>query len=203
MDTNPMDVQQLLDQARRERTELGTLLEHYRSFLQIVAEAEIGPRLRAKCDPEDVVQQTLAEAAAKFAQFSGTTESEFSAWLQQMHRHNLNDVLRKLLAQKRAAHREQPIYEVDGSASFCWNEPAAEQTTPSQRLIRGEKALRLAHLLQELPAAQRDAVRMRHLEGRSVREIADELDRSVVAVAGLIKRGLETLRGRMHDESWM
>lgn len=203
MDTSRIDVGLLIEQARHGQAELGRLLEYYRPFLLIVAESEIAPRLRAKCDPEDVVQQTLLDAAKTFPQFFGRTEPEFSAWLQRIHRNDLNDFFRKVLAQKRDVDREQRLYESDGSASFCWNEPAAEQTTPSQRLIRGEKALRLAHLLQELTPPQRDAVRLRHLEGRSIREVAAELDCTVVAAAGLIKRGLQGLRGKMHEESWL
>ncbi len=197
------DVGSLIQQARCNAQRLGDLLEYYRPFLLIVAESEIGPRLRAKCDPEDVVQQTLADAAVAFPQFAGAAEPEFSAWLRRMHEHNLNDTLRRLLAQKRNVRREQPLFQAEGSVSFCWNEPAAEQTTPSQRLIRGEKALRLAHLLQDLKPEWRDAIRMRHLEGRTVQEIADQLDCSIVAAAGLLKRGLQALRRRMNEDSWV
>ena len=69
----------------------------------------------------------------------------------------------------------------DSSASFLWHEPAADQSTPSQRLIKAEKALRLAAPLQKLPEAQRDAVRLRHLEGWPLRKIAAELGLSVMA----------------------
>jgi RNA polymerase sigma-70 factor (ECF subfamily) len=97
---------------------------------------------------------------------------------------------------------ERPIDDPDGSASFCWREPAGSQTTPSQRLIKGEKALRLAAMLESLPEAQREAVRLRHLEGWPLERIAEALDRSVVATAGLIKRGLKRLRQQMSPDSW-
>ena len=91
----------------------------------------------------------------------------------------------------------------DESASLIWNEPAASLSTPSQRLIEAEKALRLAELLQALPKSQRDAVRLRHLEGWPLDKIAAELGRSVAATAGLIKRGLKALRAAMSQDSWM
>ena len=69
-------------------------------------------------------------------------------------------------------------------------------------LIRGEQALRLAEILQTLPDAQRDAVRLRHMEGWPLEKIAEELDRTVVATAGLIKRGLKALRAAMSPDSW-
>ena len=72
------------------------------------------------------------------------------------------------------------------------------------RYIRGEKALQLAELLQELPAAQRDALRLRYIEGCSITELAHELKRSLPAAAGLVKRGLAALRSKMRSrDSWV
>ncbi len=59
--------------------------------------------------------------------------------------------------------------------------------------------LRLADVLAELPEAQREAIVLHHFEQRTVDESGRQLDRSVTAVAGLIKRGLRTLRLRLSD----
>lgn len=144
------------------------------------------------------------KAVQRFHQFAGTTEPEFTAWLHAIYVNELRDLLRKHgLAEAHGAAIERPMPDGDGSASFIWNEPAASQTTPSQRLIKAEKALRLAGLLQALPKSQREAVRLRHLEGWPLDKIAAELDRSVAATAGLIKRGLRTLRAAMSQDSWL
>jgi RNA polymerase sigma-70 factor (ECF subfamily) len=58
-------------------------------------------------------------------------------------------------------------------------------------------------MIQSLPEMQSEAVRLRHLEGLPVEEIAERLDRSAAATAGLIKRGLQKLREKMSQESWM
>jgi DNA-directed RNA polymerase specialized sigma24 family protein len=42
-------------------------------------------------------------------------------------------------------------------------------------------------------------VRLRHLQGWSLQEIASQFDRTPSAAAGLIKRGLEAIRNEMHD----
>jgi RNA polymerase sigma-70 factor (ECF subfamily) len=63
----------------------------------------------------------------------------------------------------------------------------------------GESAARLAAALAELPDDQREAVRLRYLEGRSLAEIAERMDRTVVAAAGLVKRGLIHLRKSMQE----
>ena len=89
-----------------------------------------------------------------------------------------------------------------GSASFAWREVAADQETPSDRIIAGEKALRLAEILLSLSDRQREAIRLRHLEGLAVTEIADQMDLSLQAVAGLLKRGLRELRQKMSEDSW-
>jgi DNA-directed RNA polymerase specialized sigma24 family protein len=46
--------------------------------------------------------------------------------------------------------------------------------------------------------AQRRALVMRHCQGYSLAQIAEELDRTPAAVAGLLKRGLATLRTILH-----
>jgi RNA polymerase sigma-70 factor (ECF subfamily) len=52
----------------------------------------------------------------------------------------------------------------------------------------------LAQAVETLPEDQREAIRLRYLEGWSLAQIAEHFDRSQVAVAGLLKRGLRGLR---------
>jgi RNA polymerase sigma-70 factor (ECF subfamily) len=83
-------------------------------------------------------------------------------------------------------------------------QPAGRGTSPSQRVIKAEAALNLAHAIDELPDEQRTAVRMRHLEGRGIEEVAASMDKTPAAVAGLVRRGLQTLRERLAgDTSWL
>jgi RNA polymerase sigma-70 factor (ECF subfamily) len=198
-----LEIEQLIGLARCDRERLGDLLERYRPFLMLMAQQRIGPRLAVRSEPADVVQQTFVEVNSAFAAFAGATEREFSAWIKRIHRRNLEDLVRKHVhAGSRSVAVEQPLLGGDGSASFAWHEPAADHSTPSRRLVQGEKALRLAALLQSLPAMQREALRLRHLEGWSVERIARELDRTPPATAGLIKRALQALRAKMSEDSW-
>ena len=71
-------------------------------------------------------------------------------------------------------------------------------SSPSQKAMRGEEAQRLSQALTALPADQREAVRLRHLEGWALSDIAAHLGRTPAATAGLIKRGMQALRRRLN-----
>jgi RNA polymerase sigma-70 factor, ECF subfamily len=196
-------VENLIQTARTDREALGQLLERYRSYLKLVAQHEIGPKLAVRADASDAVQQTFAEAHQAFRNFAGSTEPEFSAWIQRIHYHNVAELIRKhIVAEKQSLKQEQRLDGQDATASFCWWEPAAAQTSPIQRMIKGEKALRLAGLIESLPETQHEAIRLRYIEGWPVEQIARQLDRSLAATAGLLKRGLQALRGKMSEGSW-
>ncbi len=64
-----------------EFTALG--VERFRSYLLLLARAELSPRLAVKLDPSDVVQQTLLQAWRNIGQFRGGTDDELAAWLRQ------------------------------------------------------------------------------------------------------------------------
>src|SRR5437879_13836878 len=66
------------------------LFARYRHYLWLLAQGQIGG-LRARCDPSDLVQQTLLEAFRDFAGFTGAHEAEVLAWLLQILAHNPYD----------------------------------------------------------------------------------------------------------------
>jgi RNA polymerase sigma-70 factor (ECF subfamily) len=143
------------------------------------------------------VQQTCIEAVEAIARFQGEAEPQFSAWLKQILRRNVTNLIRDNRAAKRDVRKESPLIDQDGSASLCWFEPAADGSSPSARLVRGEAALKLAAALEELSEDQRMAVTMRYLEGCSVADIAEQLGRTKPAVAGLLHRTLKALREKL------
>ena len=75
----------------------------------------------------------------------------------------------------------------------------ADVFSPNQKAIPGGEAERLSQALAALPDDQREAVRLRHLEGWALAEIAVRVGRSSAATAGLIKRGMKALRRRLHE----
>jgi RNA polymerase sigma-70 factor (ECF subfamily) len=77
---------------------------------------------------------------------------------------------------------------------------AAEQSSPSERVGRQERAAALATAVDALPPDQREVVLLKHCHGRTLAEIADQTGKSVAAVAGLLRRGLERLRQLLDSE---
>src|SRR5262249_32116092 len=57
-----------------------------------------------------------------------------------------------------------------------------------------------AAALAELPEANREALVMHYCQNQPLAEIATKLDRTPAAVAGLLKRGLRELRGKLREE---
>ena len=150
------------------------------------------------------MQQTELEAVRDIDKFRGSTEEEFSAWMKQILRRNLATLFRAHRAAKRDVAREQYLDDGDPSASLTWMHPVAVGRSPSQRVMKGESALRLAAALESLPENQRDAVRFRHLEGMKIDEVAEAMGVTAGAAAGLIRRGIETLRDKLQgDTRWL
>jgi RNA polymerase sigma-70 factor (ECF subfamily) len=189
----------LLQQARAgDAQAAGLLLERYRPYLRVIAQRLLDEQLAARIDASDLVQQTCLSVLGRLPQFDGVGEAAFIAWLRTVHENNIRDAIRDHLhAQKRAAGRE---VSYDTGPLAAAEQAALRASSPSQRVMQGERAVELAAALQQLPDDQREAVRLRYLEGRSLAEIAERTGRSTVAAAGLVKRGLMQLRKIMKEE---
>jgi RNA polymerase sigma-70 factor (ECF subfamily) len=176
-------------------------LERFRAYLRLLARVQLDPRLRARVEASDLVQQTLLQAYAARAQFRGQTDAEWTAWLRQILARNLLHAMRDLGRARRDVSRERSLEAaLDHSSARLEAWLAAEQSSPSQQAMRNEEALRLAEALDRLPEAQREALILQHWHGCSLAEIGEHLGRTPAAVAGLIKRGLKQLRQGMHGE---
>ena len=64
-----------------------------------------------------------------------------------------------------------------------------------------ENAVRLAEALSQLPEPQREAVMLKHIEGRSLVEVANLMHRSPASIASLLRRGLAKLREILEEDS--
>jgi RNA polymerase sigma-70 factor (ECF subfamily) len=143
----------------------------------------------------------MLSALDHFDRFEGSQEAEFLAWLEQIHKNNAFEAARHhVKAAKRAVTREQSRGGEQTTGAYF---PPAKAATPSNRVIRREEEEELVAALDHLLADQREAVRLKYLEGCTLAEIAARMQRSEEAAAGLLKRGLKTLRKHLgrEDES--
>jgi RNA polymerase sigma-70 factor (ECF subfamily) len=190
----------LLEQARRgDREALGRLLEAQRAALHRLAERQLDGRIAVRVDASDIIQQTFLEAHRTFPQFAGRDPRELTAWLEIILDHKVAGAIRDhAILQKRDVRRDRSMDDSQGGGTPLKQELPAGLSSPSQKAIRAEEAQLLAEALQVLPDDQREAVRLRHLEGWALADIARHLGRTTAATAGLIKRGMQTLRRQLH-----
>jgi RNA polymerase sigma-70 factor, ECF subfamily len=194
------DADRLIAEARQGGTEkLGSLLELYRNYLYLLARTQIDLHVQARCNPSDVVQETFLQACRHFKQFRGQSEKELLCWLRTILVNNLARVVeQQILTKKRTVRREislekyrdllhQSSAHFDAALVSQWISPSAEA---EQR----EQAALVADQLARLPAAYRDVIILRNLEGLSFDEVARRLNRSAGAVRVLWLRALERFR---------
>ena len=193
----------MLTRARTENGEaLGQLLEMYRGYLILLARVQMDQRIRGKFDPSDLVQETFLEAYRDFPQFRGTTEAELTGWLRTILGRNMaNQIRRYYGTRQRDVRLERRLGdELDRSSGAMDRALVAAGNTPSQSAVRREKAVLLANALERLPADYRDVLVLRHLEGLSLREVAERMDRTVDSVKNLWARAVPIFR-RLLGES--
>jgi RNA polymerase sigma-70 factor (ECF subfamily) len=170
-------------------------LPAYRDYLHLLARLQLGPRLQAKFDASDVVQQALLQAHESRSQFRGATESEWLAWLRVILGNAIAAAARRFDTLARDPGRERSLEaELELSSSRLECLLAADQTSPSERAARGEEVLRLASALAGLPEDQRQVVELHHLKGLPIADVAAQMGRTGPAVIGLLFRGLKKLR---------
>jgi RNA polymerase sigma factor (sigma-70 family) len=124
---------------------------------------------------EDVVQESLLKAYSALQE--GAEPELLRAWLFRIVRNTAID------EQRGVRHYEELDENYDGVVQ------------PPQALERREQVAALVVALGDLPAAQREAIVMRELEGRGHEEIGRALAVSPGAVRQLIYRARHTLRG--------
>lgn len=177
------------------------LMEDYRAYMTVLARRYLDVRVKGRVDEADIVQITFMEAQRDLGAFRGSQIEELLGWLRNILRNNVSSAHQKhLYTQKRSAGREISNNPNDSGPALTDLAPS-ETTSPSQRVMRDEAAVLLANCLEDLPETQREALRLRYVEGYSLKEIAEKMDKTEMAAAGLLKRGLQALRTKMISDS--
>jgi RNA polymerase sigma-70 factor (ECF subfamily) len=165
--------------------------------LRAYVERRLGVALRRKVEPDDLLQDTLAEAVRALPT-TDLGERDLFGWLCQLAEQRIIDAHRRFFAtQKRDAGREVSLDpprggSETGEAGFL---PllAASLTTPSQAFSRNVREQRLHEALAELPEDQREALRLRYVEDLPSKEIAARIGRTDAATRVLLTRALKRL----------
>jgi RNA polymerase sigma-70 factor, ECF subfamily len=168
--------------------------ERYRAYLHLLARLNLPRRLRGVLSASDLAHDTILKAHNKREQFRGQTEAQYRGWLRRILANALADA---------AQVREPDLLRTLELSSACLEDRVVvEDPSPSEQVARAERLLRLAEALLRLPDDERTAVEMRYLRdpGCPLPEIARALGRPTAkAVAGLLARGLEKLRGLLRE----
>jgi RNA polymerase sigma-70 factor (ECF subfamily) len=178
-----------------------SLLAATRPKLREWAEYAINARFAGHVDASDLTQVTLLDLHRKLEDFAGVSEGEFIDWLRRALERNILDAVRFATAQKRSVEREQPIDGGGKEGALLRNELPGDTSSPSMRAVRNEDSNRLEQAIAGLLADQQLVVRMVHLEGKSLAEAAEKLNRTPAAVAKLLQRGIKNLRAALAEEA--
>lgn len=167
-----------------------------RSYLGLLARANVEPWMRAKVDASDLVQQTMLDAHRDFDRFQGQTDQEWLAWLRQILNHNACDAVRHYgTAGKRAAKREIPLQGINRSDSAAVGiDPPADDESPSQMAMHHESELLLAEAMERLPEDYREVIVLRNIQRLPFDAVAEHLGRTRPAAQMLWMRAMQKLK---------
>lgn len=177
--------------------------EAYRDYLHMLARVQLGPALQAKVDPSDVVQETLLKAHLNREQYRGTSPPEMAGWLRSILANEIGQTVRRFARKKNDIRLERSLGQSLAETSARLEGLLAAPTDlPAERLISHERLCHFARALAALPPDQRQAIERKHLDGASLQIVAEEMQRSVASVAGLLRRGLAELRQQLQRAEW-
>ena len=183
--------------------DLAAFIESHRRQLLAYADRNIGPALRTRVEPEDIVQEVVVSALSAIDQFQVEGRDPFRLLCQlaeqriiDAHRHHVG-------AQKRSAAREvsmdAPVAGGDGFGFI--NMLVASITSPSQAFSRDQKEFQLQQAIAGLNDEQREILRLRFVEGLPTKDIAERIGKSDGAIRVTLTRTVAHLQEILAIES--
>ena len=192
----PSELLDLLRQARSgDESARDELFAKCRTYIGVVARAQVESWIQSKVDASDLVQQTMLEAYQGFDNFRGTSEQEWLAWLRRILQHNATDFIRQYgCTEKRQAKRERPLAgPVDDSLQRAIFEPNDPGLSPSKLVMQHEREIEVAEAVSQLPDDYQEVIMLRNLQRLPFDDVADRMGRSRPAVQMLWMRALRKL----------
>jgi RNA polymerase sigma-70 factor (ECF subfamily) len=134
-------------------------------------------------DAEDVVQETFVKAWRRLDEFEA--RSKFSSWIHRIAANAAYDLLRS-----RRRRHEDPLGTEGDDAR-----PLASDTPSADRIVFGREVdSRVRAALHRLGPLERSSFLLRHVDGMSMREIADALGSDPNAVKQSVCRAVKKMR---------
>lgn len=177
-----------------ERADPGSQVERrftpqqHADYVHLLARFWLSQAAPQDFNPSDIVQDVLLAAHARHEQFRGQSEAQYKAWLRQITRNQVIDALKK----RRLP--QQAMWQVEDASRWTEQWLSDGATSVAGRAARDELLSILAEALGHLTEPSREAIILHYLQQLPLQEIASRMGRSVPSVAGLLRRGLATLR---------
>jgi len=158
--------------------------EQHRERLLSVIYLRMGPNLRVRMDPEDVLQEVAIEAVNSWHTLSD--EQNAGAWLVTLPRRKVARILRDQIGvaardprRERAIKTELPL--------------ADRRSGPVTHADRKDRLELLEQAIQRLSEDHRDVILLMKIDGLSAKEVAEQMGRTENAVHLLLSRALKRL----------
>lgn len=163
----------------------------------------LGTALKSKVESEDIFQETSIEAVRTLSPEWPGDKEPFS-WLCRIAERKIIDAHRHHFdAQKRSAGKEASLDRKVGGGedgAGLVNLLVKSMTTPSAAFSKNAKEARMFEAIQGLKEDQQIAIRMKYLENRPSKEIADRLGKSDAAIRVLLSRTMKQLQELLGED---
>lgn len=141
-------------------------------------------------DTEEIVQETFLRAFKALPKFE--LRANFATWI---YRIAVNRTL-DFLSAKKMKDTYQIVDDPDPDEGRQIQMPAAE-AGPERLLLSAEMKKRMSQAMSHLTPVERVAFTMRHMEGRSIEEISQNLNLKTSAAKNSVFRAVQKLRQQL------
>lgn len=179
------------------------LLDHYAVLVAHLAN-RVPSSLHAVTGVEDIIQQTYTQVFTSIGSYEQREGASFQSWLVTIADNRLRDAVRAEKRKKRGGD----LVRVHGSrfdegsgVAHLLDAVAGPTHTASQYLARREAIQAIQVAVAGLPSEYREAIQLRYLDGHTLVETADLMQRSSGAVRGLLDRARKKLRQSLERAS--
>ena len=172
------------------------LLFRHRERLRRMVVSMLNPRLSARVDPSDVLQDAFAKAAQKLPDYLNNQSVAFYPWLRQIVKQKLIESHRRHIhAERRSINNENGFgFSVsDESAMHMAHRLISRDPSPSAAANQQELIRLVKSAMEQLSAEDRELLGMRFIEQVSVAEISQVLSVSKVTARSRMRQAIERL----------